>query len=440
MGGGDLNLKKSWHPGTLRNQEKVWKKEQEAEEERKKLEQLIKEKNEERQMQELTALNEATGKTKKRTEKLDWMYSSGPSGAQSIVDEDREAYLLGKKRVDKLVEQGKTVDEMSATSTFTRTNATAYGLTANTARDIQAKVRDDPLFAIKQREQASLKAVLNNPIKMKQLKEGKKDKKKAKKEKKEKKRRRGGDESDSEDDTRRKKAHKRSETGSVERVDRRDRQPSYSPDRRGYGRRDERYSRSPIRRADDRRRSITPPRHRPTNGHGRRRSPSPSPSPPPSRSRLLPSPPRRRRQSPSPSPRRTVRTPSPDRRLHTSRRHYSPPNRPPKIETDAESRRIKKEEEAAQRRAQMMADADSWDVERTKRVEEERRKEEEESKRDLEARMKRLEDIAGGGQGEGFLRDMQRQTFLRGNATAADMISRNRAFAQRGGGGFMSQA
>ena len=30
MGGGDLNMKKSWHPVLMKNQEKVWLKEKEA--------------------------------------------------------------------------------------------------------------------------------------------------------------------------------------------------------------------------------------------------------------------------------------------------------------------------------------------------------------------------------------------------------------------------
>ena len=64
MGGGDLNLKKSWHPLTFKNLEKVWLKEKAAEEERKKLEQLQKELEEERGMQQLKALQEATGRVK----------------------------------------------------------------------------------------------------------------------------------------------------------------------------------------------------------------------------------------------------------------------------------------------------------------------------------------------------------------------------------------
>ena len=88
MGGGDLNMKKSWHPLLLKNQERVWLEEKKAVrfviilvlqcnadhfpgtqlEEKKKLDQLRKEKEEERQLQELQRLQEEqTGK--KRQEK-----------------------------------------------------------------------------------------------------------------------------------------------------------------------------------------------------------------------------------------------------------------------------------------------------------------------------------------------------------------------------------
>jgi hypothetical protein len=64
MGGGDLNLKKSWHPSTLKNIEKVFLKERAADEEKKKMAQLQKELNEQRQMKELQELQEASGKVK----------------------------------------------------------------------------------------------------------------------------------------------------------------------------------------------------------------------------------------------------------------------------------------------------------------------------------------------------------------------------------------
>lgn len=70
-------------------------------EERKKLDQLRKEKEEERQLQELQRLQEEqTGR--KRSEKLDWMYSTPASGSGQNANE-LEDYLLGKKRVDKIL-------------------------------------------------------------------------------------------------------------------------------------------------------------------------------------------------------------------------------------------------------------------------------------------------------------------------------------------------
>ena len=94
----------------LVNQEKVWKAEKVANEEKKKLAQLRKEQEEERQLAELQRMQEqSTGK--KRVEKLDWMYAApsnenGALGGARIGDRDMEDYLLGKKRVDEVLAQG----------------------------------------------------------------------------------------------------------------------------------------------------------------------------------------------------------------------------------------------------------------------------------------------------------------------------------------------
>lgn len=59
---------------------------------------------------------------------------------------------------------------------------------ANTARDTAAKIREDPLFAIKQQEQAAYQALMNNPLRLKALKEkelGKEGKKEEKRREKE---------------------------------------------------------------------------------------------------------------------------------------------------------------------------------------------------------------------------------------------------------------
>lgn len=49
MGGGNLNLKKSWHPSTLKNQERVWKVQQQDEMEKKRTQELQQELRHERE-------------------------------------------------------------------------------------------------------------------------------------------------------------------------------------------------------------------------------------------------------------------------------------------------------------------------------------------------------------------------------------------------------
>ncbi|KAI9230048.1 MAG: Pre-mRNA splicing factor-domain-containing protein [Piptocephalis tieghemiana] len=175
MGGGDLNFKKSFHPLTFRNQERIWKEEHKAEEEQKKLEQLRKELEEERQLQSLQKLQEERGQ-RKRSERLDWMYASGPGGAPALQSAEKEAYLLGQRKVDPLLQQSKgegIIEEEGALRGSTRDVAYLGNQNANTRRDMQAKIREDPLFAIKQREQSAIKSIASNPIKMRAWREEK---------------------------------------------------------------------------------------------------------------------------------------------------------------------------------------------------------------------------------------------------------------------------
>jgi len=229
MGGGDLNMKKSWHPLLLKNQERVWLEEKKALEEKKKLDQLRKEKEEERQLQELQRLQEEqTGK--KRTEKLEWMYSTPATGSTQNPN-DLEDYLLGKKRVDKMLSAEDNAKVGAAHKNFIAVQ------NANNARDIASKIRDDPLLAIKQQEQAAYQALLSNPLRLREMQERngvkpKKDKSEKKKEKEERRR---------EKEERRRRRHEGKE---------RRRRSSRSPDT--YRR--SRSSRSP----DARRRSASP--------------------------------------------------------------------------------------------------------------------------------------------------------------------------------------
>jgi hypothetical protein len=75
--GGDLNLKKSWHPVLMSNQRRVWEEEKKALDERKRIEQMMKERQEERNIQEIQEMQEAAGGTK-RLQRVEFMYN-GPS-------------------------------------------------------------------------------------------------------------------------------------------------------------------------------------------------------------------------------------------------------------------------------------------------------------------------------------------------------------------------
>ncbi|WFD21730.1 RNA-splicing factor [Malassezia equina] len=157
MGAGDLNVKKSWHPRLQKNQEKVWMQEQEAEAERKKLEELRKEREQERQMQELQRIHEAAG-GKRRAERVEWMYAT-PASSSGPSEAELEDYLLGKKRVDKLL-QGNEAKQLMRDAVPT---AQEDPDEVRASRDMAIKIREDPLFAIKKQEQAMRDMLMKDP-------------------------------------------------------------------------------------------------------------------------------------------------------------------------------------------------------------------------------------------------------------------------------------
>ena len=185
-------MKKDWHTQTIRNIRKVWEAEQAVEEERKKTEIRMKELKAERDRMAMIKMQEDAGLIPKRGERVEWMYA-GPNTA-TAVEEEREAYLLGRKRVD----VGKLVDEKddeplsllqeassSAASAAAAAGTAKYGNTGitpeNEQRDLENKIREDPLFAIRMREKRQMDQVMSNPLKMKALSQKDSDKKKSKK-------------------------------------------------------------------------------------------------------------------------------------------------------------------------------------------------------------------------------------------------------------------
>lgn len=398
MGGGDLNLKKSWHPVLMSNQRRVWEEEKKALDERKRIEQMMKERQEERNIQEIQDMQEAAGGTK-RAQRVEWMYS-GPSAGQTGTTEEMEGYLLGKRRVDGLIKgtENKKLEKASTEDSFMALQ------NANTVRDTAAKIREDPMLAIKQREQAAYEALMNDPVSRRRLlKEA------------------GHDVKPKEKERRRKHRHHH-------RNDRDDAR-YLSPKRRRTGEEDRRSRKS--RRYDEE------DRHHRSNYHDQRRRSdssiySRSPSPP--HRRRSPSPySQRRSRSPSPYCHRSSRSPP---RQQTNGHHLNhsnsfPSNRPPPRHNTYSPEAQPKEKPRDQavdksaRLAAMQADANDLDAVRSNRLAAIEERERVEREAEQKAR-----DQSGkyGGRGD-FVNGLNRRA---GEMDVAERIQRNRGGLERG--------
>ncbi|TLD09695.1 hypothetical protein PspLS_11363 [Pyricularia sp. CBS 133598] len=249
MGGGDLNLKKSWHPQLLSNQRKVYESEQRALEERKKTQQRVQELREERAQEELQKKIEEAG-GKKRIDRVDFLYN-GPTDGALGTTEELEGFLLGKRSIASVLtkDDGKQLRQTAGEDKF----ATALG-NANSARDTATKIREDPLLAIKRREQEAYEAMMNDPIKRRQLLASMGIDDGVKKERREKRRHRHRDEDDRDRRHKRRRSHSRHRSTSRDRhEDRRRHRSEDRPrdDERRSSRRDD--SRERDKPRDDRR-------------------------------------------------------------------------------------------------------------------------------------------------------------------------------------------
>uniref|UniRef100_A0A182NB82 Cir_N domain-containing protein n=1 Tax=Anopheles dirus TaxID=7168 RepID=A0A182NB82_9DIPT len=178
MGGGDLNTKKSWHPNTMKNQERVWKAEQQEAAEKRRLNELRREIDEERNREELKTMAKKSGVLPSEDgddKKLEWMYR-GPS---QLVN--REDYLLGRA-IDKTFED-LDAQEKASSSTFGVAQPKNHvehecipfsirqhkDVLSNDQVDLARKLMEDPLMLIKQKEIESRQKILQNPVKLKEL-------------------------------------------------------------------------------------------------------------------------------------------------------------------------------------------------------------------------------------------------------------------------------
>lgn len=120
------------------------------------IDKLRREREEEAALEELQKLQaESGGKVVQR--RVDWMYA-GPSGDSGITEE-REGYLLGKRRIDNLLKSNDTQSLQKGAPV----GIGAIGepsANINNARDTQKKVLQDPLLMIqKQKMEMQLKAM-----------------------------------------------------------------------------------------------------------------------------------------------------------------------------------------------------------------------------------------------------------------------------------------
>jgi len=391
-------MKKSWHPLLLKNQERVWLEEKKALEEKKKFDQLRKEKEEERQLQELQRLQEEqTGK--KRQEKLEWMYSTPATGGGPSAN-DLEDYLLGKKRVDKILTGDENDKVGAAHKNFIATQF------ANTARDTAAKIREDPLLAIKQQEQAAYQALMSNPLRLKQLQE--KNGVKVKKDKKEKKKHKEKGKHRSDDRSRsRERVRYRSRSRSPPRRSRDDysrSRRSPSPYSRPSRRRSPSYSpRDDPRRRRDRTADDSPQRRR--SGDGVRQWPRSDESDEVPSSRRYGD-----RSQSSGGDRKRQRSQSPPRRAPPKRSRISPP--PTTTQTQPAADRTA-------RLAAMSSNATEMSSERQEHLKKllEQEKRESELEQELRSKSKGM---------DGFLNQEQKKVFG-GSGDLGDRLRRGRA-------------
>lgn len=173
-GGLTFLFKKQFNPANIANQAEVYDAEQRYEREMKMLEQRKKDLAEQEEISRLRREQAlATGKTVQ--ERLEWMYedplaSSRMPLSSSAVEtaahqEQLESYLLGKEYVDPRGSEIKQVQNAIGAA-FVETNY-------DPERDALRKVQEDPMLLIRKSEQASLRAVLENPVKMRALSEQK---------------------------------------------------------------------------------------------------------------------------------------------------------------------------------------------------------------------------------------------------------------------------
>eukprot|EP01023_Acetabularia_acetabulum_P026199 TRINITY_DN2491_c0_g1_i4.p1 TRINITY_DN2491_c0_g1~~TRINITY_DN2491_c0_g1_i4.p1 ORF type:complete len:675 (+),score=86.27 TRINITY_DN2491_c0_g1_i4:166-2190(+) len=158
--------KKPWHPGNLRNLERVWQKEQAHEREQKRLEELRKQILEERQKEQLEQIAHDSGKYK-REERLEWLYQGGVAARQEADERNQQQTLKDEQnqKAQQEIQVAAKVQEASLLPSFYAQD------TPTSALETWQRLNNDPLFLIKKKEQEALQNIKKNPVTMMRLKE-----------------------------------------------------------------------------------------------------------------------------------------------------------------------------------------------------------------------------------------------------------------------------
>ncbi|CAK59474.1 unnamed protein product (macronuclear) [Paramecium tetraurelia] len=172
--------KKNWHPGSLKNQEIVWIREQIQADIIKREQERAKKLAEEKNIEELKRIQVEAGLIpKSHLDRMEWMYDVSKLEKQN--QNSAEEYLLGKtatsQEVEKLADQREKAKQTQQYQTVFKEETT------NAKCEDFVLVHEDPMFQIMKGEQQIKQVLLQNPLKVKQLQEKIEANKKIKKEK-----------------------------------------------------------------------------------------------------------------------------------------------------------------------------------------------------------------------------------------------------------------
>eukprot|EP00635_Sarcinochrysidales_sp_CCMP3193_P009599 CAMPEP_0118905174 /NCGR_PEP_ID=MMETSP1166-20130328/9314_1 /TAXON_ID=1104430 /ORGANISM="Chrysoreinhardia sp, Strain CCMP3193" /LENGTH=397 /DNA_ID=CAMNT_0006844443 /DNA_START=183 /DNA_END=1376 /DNA_ORIENTATION=- len=155
--------KKPWHVARVDNVEKVWLAEQKKDEEDKRVAELKKQIDEEREIDDLRRLQRDQGLVTDPKQKVEWLYE-GPGSARV------EEYKLGKAYVatTAATELQKLEDKEAVGSTWLDKSSAA--------NETFARVNEDPLYKMRHSEKVDRdNKVVKNPLVMKRIKQQLKD-------------------------------------------------------------------------------------------------------------------------------------------------------------------------------------------------------------------------------------------------------------------------